>query len=85
MFALGGAVDFSYMRCARLRPQIYLVGRGGGLEEDYLTRIGAGLRVASTDDADVGWAWVTGEIDAGRPVMVWSDIAELPYLRVRLT
>jgi len=85
VFALGGAVDFSYVRCARLRPQIYLVGRGGGLEEGYLTRIGAGARVASTDDADVGWAWVTAEIDAGRPVMVWADIAELPYLRVRLS
>ncbi|MEY8014719.1 BtrH N-terminal domain-containing protein [Mycobacterium sp. HUMS_12744610] len=85
VFALGGVVGFSYIRCARLRPQIYLVGRGGGLEEDYLTRIGAGLRVASTDDADLGWAWVTGEIDAGRPVMVWADIAELPYLRVRLS
>ncbi len=85
VFALGGALDFVYVRCARLRPQVYLVGRGGGLEEDYLTRIGAGLRVRSTDDPEVGWAWVTGEIDAGRPVMVWADIAELPYLRVRLS
>lgn len=85
VFALGGTVDFSYVRCARLRPQIYLVGRGGGLEQDYLTRVGAGVRVASTDDADVGWEWVAAEIDAGRPVMVWADIAELPYLRARLS
>jgi hypothetical protein len=28
---------------------------------------------------------VTDELDAGRPVMVWADIAELPYLRVRLS
>jgi hypothetical protein len=28
VFALGGAVDFSYIRCARLRPQIYLVRCG---------------------------------------------------------
>jgi len=85
VFALGGALDFVYVRCARLRPQVYLVGRGGGLEEDYLTRIGAGFRVRCTDDPEVGWAWVTGEIDSGRPVMVWADIAELPYLRVRLS
>lgn len=85
VFALGGALDFVYVRCARLWPQAYLVGRGGGLEEDYLTRIGAGLRVRCTDDPDVGWAWVTDEIDAGRPVMVWADIAELPYLRARLS
>lgn len=85
VFALGGALDFVYVRCARLWPKAYLVGRGGGLEEDYLTRIGAGLCVRCTDDPDVGWAWVTDEIDAGRPVMVWADIAELPYLRVRLS
>lgn len=85
VFTLGGAVDFGYARSARLSPQTYLVGRGGGLEDDYLSRIGAGLQVCSTDDPEVGWAWVTGEIDAGRPVMVWADIAELPYLRVRLS
>ena len=85
VFALGGAVDFVYVRCARLWPQTYVVGRGGGLEEDYLSRIGAGFCVRSTDDPVAGWAWVTGEIDAGRPVMVWADIAELPYLRVQLS
>jgi hypothetical protein len=85
VFALGGALDFVYARSARLWPQTYVVGRGGGLEEDYLARIGAGLRMHCTDDPEVGWAWVTGEIDAGRPVMVWADIAELPYLRVQLS
>lgn len=85
VFALGGALDFRYLRSHQLHPQAYLVGRGSGLEEDYLTRIGAGVRVRSTDDPELGWAWVTDELDAGRPVMVWADIAELPYLRVRLS
>lgn len=85
VFALGGALDFSYVRSDRLWPQAYLVGRGGGLEENYLTRIGAGFCVRSTDDPVAGWSWVTDEIDAGRPVMVWADISELPYLRVRLS
>lgn len=85
VFALGGALDFWCLRSRQLRPQAYLVGRGSRLEEDYLTRIGAAFRVRSTDDPGAGWAWVTGEIDAGRPVMVWADIAELPYLRARLS
>lgn len=85
VFALGGALDFMYVRSATLTPQAYLVGRGGALEDRYLNRIGARFRLQATDDADVGWGWVTGEIDAGRPVMVWADISELPYLRVRLS
>jgi hypothetical protein len=84
VFTLGGALAFSYVRSPRLFPQAYLVGRGNDLEDDYLTRIGATFEVQSTDDPDAGWAFVTDEIDEGRPVMVWADIGELPYLRVRL-
>lgn len=84
VFALGGALDFSYVRSPQLSPQAYLVGRGNDLEDDYLTRIGAKFVVQSTDDPDAGWAFVTDEVDKGRPVMVWADIGELPYLRVRL-
>ncbi len=84
VFALGGALSFSYVRSSQLSPQAYLVGRGNEMEDDYLTRIGAKFVVQSTDDPDAGWALVTDEVDRGRPVMVWADIGELPYLRVRL-
>ncbi|KQY10205.1 PRTRC system protein E [Mycobacterium sp. Root135] len=84
VFALGGALDFCYVRSPQLTPQTYLVGRGSELEQDYLTRVGATFVVRTTDDPDVGWAFVTDEVDKGRPVMVWADIGELPYLRVRL-
>ncbi|UMB70032.1 BtrH N-terminal domain-containing protein [Mycobacterium paraterrae] len=84
IFVLGGALDFLYIRSGTLMPRAYLVGRGGALEDQYLDRIGARFRLQSTDDPEIGWGWVIDEIDAGRPVMVWADIAELPYLRVRL-
>ncbi|GAB3229990.1 BtrH N-terminal domain-containing protein [Mycolicibacterium hippocampi] len=84
VFTLGGALDFSYVRSTQLFPQIYLVGRGSELEQNYLSRVGANFVVRSTDDPDVGWSFVTDEVDKGRPVMVWADIGELPYLRVRL-
>lgn len=84
VFALSGAMDFAYIRSSDLRPPVYLVGRGGDLEVDLPRRLGAEVEVLSTDDPAEGWDVVRREIDSGRPVMVWADIAELPYLRVRL-
>lgn len=84
VFGLGGGLDFSYLRVPGLVPPVYLVGRGGDLEVDLLGRLGARVDLRRTDDPVLGWQWVRDELDAGRPVMVWADIAELPYLRVRL-
>ena len=85
VFALGGALDFSYLRSANGHSPIYLVGRSADLEDEYLSRLGARFERRSTDDPDLGWRWVTEQIDAGVPVMVWTDIAELPYLKARLS
>jgi hypothetical protein len=84
VFGLGGALGFAYLRVPGLVPPVYLVGRGGDLEVDLLARLGATVDLRRTDDPVLGWQWVRDELDAGRPVMVWADIAELPYLRVRL-
>jgi butirosin biosynthesis protein H-like/uncharacterized protein DUF4872 len=64
---------------------LYIVGRTGELERDVAGNLDAGLEVRDTDDPDEGWAWVKAEVDAGRPPMVWADIAELEYLRVRMS
>jgi hypothetical protein len=84
VFGLGGALSFSYLRLPGLTPPIYLVGRGADLELDLPRRLGAHVELTQTDDPVQGWQWVRDELDAGRPVLVWADIAELPYLRVRL-
>lgn len=84
VFALSGALDLSYVRDADLMPPVYLVGRGGDLETDLPTRLGAEVSVHATDDPQEGWTWVRDAIREGRPALVWADIAELPYLRVRL-
>lgn len=84
VFALGGALGLSYLRSSDLMPPIYLVGRGGDFEIDLPNRLGGQVRVLTTDDPQEGWAWVRDEVDAGRPSLVWGDIAELPYLRVKL-
>lgn len=84
VFALGGALGFAYLRVPGMVPPLYLVGRGGDLELDVLRRLGADVEFRQSDDPVLGWRWVVDELDAGRPVMVWADIAKLPYLRVRL-
>ena len=84
VFVLGGDLSFRYARLEAFRPPIYLVGRGGDLETKMLSRIGAQAQLNQTDDPALGWAWTRQQLDAGNPVLVWADIAELPYLRVRL-
>ncbi|AWK77026.1 PRTRC system protein E (plasmid) [Rhodococcus oxybenzonivorans] len=84
VFALGGALGLSYLRSSDLVPPLYLVGRGADFEIDLPCRLGAKVQVLTTDDPREGWSWVRDEIDAGRPSLVWGDIAELPYLRVQL-
>lgn len=84
VFALGGALGLSYVRSSGLMPPVYLVGRGSDFEIDLPVRLGGKVKVLTTDDPDEGWTWVRDEVDAGRPSLVWGDIAELPYLRVKL-
>lgn len=84
VFGLGGGLAFSFLRTPGLAPPLYLVGRGGDLEVDLLRRVGAHVDLRQTEDAGLGWEWVRDELGEGRPVMVWADIAKLPYLRVRL-
>lgn len=85
VFGLGGALAFMYLRVSALEPPVYLVGRDGEMELSFCHRLGIEVAERHTDDAAEGWRWVTDELDAGRPVMIHADIAELPYLRVRLS
>lgn len=85
IFGLGGALGFTYLRHPAMTPPIYLVGRGPDLTVDFTRRLGITATHDTTDDPDEGWAWVRDELDQGYPVLCWADIAELPYLRVRLS
>lgn len=84
VFALGGSLGLAYLRSNDLVPPLYLVGRGADFEIDLPRRLGGQVHVLTTDDPSEGWSWVLDEIDAGRPSLVWGDIAELPYLQVQL-
>ncbi len=87
-FGLGGSLAFTYLEIPELAPAappIYLVGRSGDLEVDFCKNVGVELDLRETDDPDEAWQWVKSELDSGRPTMVWADIAELDYLRVKMS
>ena len=84
-FGLAGGLGFLYVELPGITPPMYIVGRTGTMEEDVAAHLGVPLQVRETDDPAEGWALVQAEIDRGRPPMVWADIAELEYLRVRMS
>lgn len=85
VFGLAGGLGFFFLEIPAMRPPLYLVGRTADLERDFATHLGIGLELRQTDDAEEGLHWVRDELTAGRPPMVWADIAELEYLRVRMS
>ncbi|MGK2955770.1 MAG: BtrH N-terminal domain-containing protein [Solirubrobacterales bacterium] len=85
VFGLAGGLGFFYVENSAFTPPFYLVGRTADLERDIVGNLGLDLEVRETDDAAEGWSWVLAELEAGRPTMVWADIAELEYLRVRMS
>jgi hypothetical protein len=85
VFGLAGGLGFLFLELPAMSPPLYLVGRTADLERDVSDHLGVGLEVREGDDPEQGWRWVRVEVDAGRPPMVWADIAELEYLRVRMS
>lgn len=85
VFGFGGGLGFFLLEMPDVTPAIYLVGRTADLERNVAAHLGAGLEVREGDDASEGWRWVKEEVDAGRPPMVWADIAELEYLNVKMS
>lgn len=85
VFGLAGGLGCFFAEFPTISPPFYLVGRTGDLERDIAPTLGAQLDVRQTDDAEEGWSWVAAEVDAGRPPMVWADIARLEYLRVKMS
>ena len=84
-FGIGGALSFLYLELPELSPPVYLVGRSADLESNFCEHMDIELDLRHADDATEGWSMLKAELDSGRPTMVWADIAELDYLRVRMS
>lgn len=85
VFGLAGGLGLFYSVDPSWAPPFYLVGRTEDLERDIAPVLDAGLDVMESDDAEQGWGWVSEQLAMGRPAMVRADIAELEYLRVRMS
>ena len=83
-FGLGGGLGCFYYELPEMRPPLYLVGRGGGLERGVCEHLDIDLDLRKTDDPDEAWRWLRDELDSGNPTMINADILELDYLRVKL-
>src|SRR3954466_1603197 len=84
-FGLGGGLGCFFYELPDMDPPLYLVGRGGGLEKGVCEQLGIALALRRTDDPDEAWEWLRDELGGGHPTMVNADIAELDYLRVKLS
>lgn len=84
-FGLGSGLGFLYADVPEIAPPIYLVGRTESLEEAFALNLGIDLDVRESDDRALAAGWLESELADGRPPIVWSDIAELEYLRVRMS
>lgn len=84
VFGLGGALGFSWFELPQMEPPIYLVGRTADLERNLCDHLGIGLDFRQTENPGEAWDWVREALDRGEPTMVWADIKELDYLRVRM-
>src|SRR4051794_23395251 len=84
-FGLGGGLGCFFYELPAMDPPLYLVGRGGGLEQGVCDHLGIELDLRRTDDPDEAWTWLRDELDGGHPTMVNADIKELDYLRVKLS
>lgn len=84
-FGFAGGLGFLFIELPGFVPPFYIVGRTGSMEEDVAAHLGLGLTIEETDDPHVAWSLVKREVDSGRPPMLWADIAELEYLRVKMS
>jgi hypothetical protein len=85
VFGLAGGLGFYFFELAGVEPPIYLVGRTAELERDFARHLGIEPNIRQTDEPAEGWDWVRERLEAGEPTMVWADIKELDYLRVRMS
>jgi hypothetical protein len=83
VFGLGAGLDLMYLPRPGHAPPLYLGGRGAGLEESLLSRIGGTLTRRAEPDDTAAWAWVQAKLDRGEPVPMVGDCQKLEYLRTR--
>jgi hypothetical protein len=86
LFGLGGGIGFIYWYMKKM-PAPLVGGRAGGrdfnLIENAVRRIGGKTDILTTGSARKAQDWLLEDLEAGRPVICYGDMAYLPYFGVR--
>ena len=79
-FGLGAGACFYYVAIEQASPTRWFNGRTARLEENFDELTGAALQLRTFEAGDAGaWAAARGEVDAGRPVLLLTDLFYLDH------
>lgn len=79
-FGLGAGAGFYYLTMEDASPSRWFNGRTARLEETFNELTGATLRMRTFgEDDDGAWAAARGEIDAGSPALLLTDLYHLDH------
>jgi Butirosin biosynthesis protein H, N-terminal/Domain of unknown function (DUF4872) len=79
-FGLGAGACFYYVTIEQASPTRWFNGRTARLEENFAELTGAALELRTFEPGDDGaWASARAEVDAGRPVLLLTDLYYLDH------
>jgi butirosin biosynthesis protein H-like/uncharacterized protein DUF4872 len=79
-FGLGAGACFYYLAYEEMSPTRFFNGRAAKLEEQFRELTGAALELRTfAEGDDDAWAAAAAEVDAGRPVLLLTDIYYLDH------
>jgi Butirosin biosynthesis protein H, N-terminal/Domain of unknown function (DUF4872) len=78
-FGLGAGACFYYIVLDEHSPSRFTNGRAARLEENFLELTGAPLRLRTDPDPEGSWEAARERVDAGRPVVLLTDLYYLDH------
>lgn len=78
-FGLGAGAGFYYLVLEEASPTRWFNGRTAQLEQSFLELTGASLRLDTFTDPDAAWEAARASVDAGRPVLLLTDLYYLDH------
>ncbi len=78
-FGLGAGAGFYYLAIDGTSPSRWFNGRTAVLEESFRELTGAALQLRTFADDDGAWEAARAEVDAGRPVLLLTDLYYLDH------
>jgi Butirosin biosynthesis protein H, N-terminal/Domain of unknown function (DUF4872) len=78
-FGLGAGACFFYLPLDGQSPSRFTNGRTARLEENFLELTGAPLRLRTDEDPVRSWEMLREDVDAGRPVLLLTDLYYLDH------